>query len=74
MWKQVGLACRHPRDYDSSDRSRGGSFNDRGPDRGDRRGYGGNLDQEERRGSFRDRGRSDYGQRLSVHVCRSIGA
>ena len=68
--------CRYPREHDTSDRNRGGSFrddnrgsfnsrgsfSDRDQDRGDRRGFGSNFDQEERRGSFRDRGRSDYGQ------------
>lgn len=38
-----------------------GSFNDRSQDRGDRRGYGAGFEQEEKRGSFRDRGRNDYG-------------
>lgn len=62
----------YSRDYESSDRSRsgGGGFrDDRGgyadrsqPDRNDRRGFGNNFDQEDRRsGSFRDRPRGDYG-------------
>ena len=62
----------YSRDYESSDRSRGGGGgfrDDRGgyadrsqPDRNDRRGFGNNFDQEDRRsGSFRDRPRGDYG-------------
>ena len=61
----------YSRDYESSDRGRSGGgfrddrggFPDRGQaDRGDRRGFGSNYEQDDRRGgSFRDRPRGDYG-------------
>jgi len=64
----------YSRDYESSDRGRGGGgfrddrggFPDRGQaDRGDRRGFGSNYEQDDRRGgSFRDRPRGDYGNLL----------
>ena len=60
----------YPREFESQG-SRGsmrddrGSFNDRNRG-GDRRGFGGNFDQEERRGRFRDSPRGHYGQCLAM--------
>lgn len=60
----------YSRDYEG-DRGRGSGFDSygsRGYDqREDRRGFGSNYDQDERRGSFRDRPKGDYGKLLQVH-------
>lgn len=59
----------YSRDYEASDRGRGGGGyrDDRGQgERGDRPRFGSNFEQDDRRGgSFRDRPRGDYGELLT---------
>lgn len=73
--RQGGVVCRrgsgYSRDYDAADKGRGGGGFDghgsRGYDqREDKRGFGSNFDQDERRGSFRDRPKGDYGRPYAV--------
>lgn len=62
-------ACRrgsgYSRDYDA-DKGGGGGFESYGrrgyEQRDDKRGFGSNYEQDERRGSFRDRPKGDYGK------------